>query len=149
MQSTYAKQAQPYLTESGLRVVVTDKNPSNLSKALPSAQLNQLVETASKQICKTVVGDYRQIISSLAEQAEALAASEMGAIIDESVAQCQERANLEVLRIKQLQQRNEAITDADVKALEQGYNNVKTAMLTSCKPIISAIRLLVTYKPDS
>ena len=149
MQSSYAKQAQPYLTESGLRVVVTDKNPGNLSKALPSGQLNQLVETASKQICKTVVGDYRKIISSLAEHAETLAASEMRSIIDESVAQCQERANLELIRIKQLQQRNDSISDDDVAAVEQRYNNIIEAMLTSCKPVVSAIRLLVTYKPDT
>lgn len=147
-QSAHAKQAQRYLTESGLRIVVTDKNPSNLSKALPSEQLNQLVETASKQICKAVVSDYRQTIASLAEQAEQLAKQEVKAIVDASVAQCQERASLELTRIKQLQQRNVSISNEDIMALEQHYTTIVEALETSCKPIVSAVRLLVTYKPE-
>lgn len=149
VQSSLAEEAQRYLTESGLRIVVTDKNPSNLSKALPSEQLNQLVETATKQICKAVVGDYRQTISSLTEQAETLAATEMKGIVDESIKQCQERANLEMLRIKQLQERNNAISDEDIAATQQHYDDIIKTLKESCKPVVSAIRLLVTYKPEN
>jgi len=149
VQSTHAKEVQRYLTESGLRVVVTDKNPSNLSKALPSKQLNQLVETATKKICKAVVGDYRQMISSLTEQAEILAAKEMKGVLDESIKQCQERANLEMARIKQLQERNESISDEDFTLVKQHYADIVNALKQSCKPVVSALRLLVTYQPDA
>ncbi len=148
IQSPYAKQVQSYLSESHLRIVVTDKNPGNLSKALPSTQLNQLVEPASKAICKTVVSDYREIITQLSEQADALAVTEMDKVITQSIKQCRERASLELLRMTTLQEHNKSISDADVQALQAHYDMMNDALSNHCKPQVNSIRLLVTYKPE-
>ncbi len=147
IQSSHKQQIQPYLTQSGLRVVVTANNATNISGALPSEQLSQLIETAGKPIRKAVVSDYRNHISELTEQAEKLAIDETSGIIQESLKQLNERSKLEVTRMKQLQQRNPTITDDDIDVLQQHYSDVAQALEVSCKPVVSAIRLLVTYKP--
>jgi ATP-dependent helicase HepA len=147
IQSTHTKQIERYLTQSGLRVVVTADNAKNLAAALPSEQLSWLVETASKPIRKAVVKDYREQISALAETAEKIASTEMVDIIQTSLSQLKERAELEVTRLKQLQKRNDSIKDEDIKELDDHFSVVEQALQESCKPVFGAIRLLVSYKP--
>jgi ATP-dependent helicase HepA len=147
VQSAHARQIQPYLTESGLRVVVTTNNANNISAALPSEKLIQIVETAGKKIRKAVVTDYRTQISTLLDQAELLAEVETQKIINASLIQLNERAHIELARLKQLQQRNSDISDQDVDKLSNHFSDVREALKSSCKPMVSAIRLLVTYRP--
>jgi len=147
VQSEHARQIQPYLTQSGLRVVVTASNKANISAALPSKQLSQLVQKADKQIRKAVISDYRGQISELVERSELLALDETKAVIDHSLKQLDERAQLELTRLKQLQQRNSDISDQDVDNLARHFDDVRNALQLSCKPSVNAIRLLVTYRP--
>ncbi|MGH1484588.1 MAG: SNF2-related protein [Cellvibrionaceae bacterium] len=148
VQSSHTKQIERYLTQSGLRVVVTVDNPKNFAAALPSEQLSWLVETAGKPIRKAVVKDYREQISALAEQAEKIATTEITSIIDSSLKQLRERSQLEVARLRQLQKRNDSISDDDIQNLQDHYDAVEKSLKESCKPVFGAIRLLVTYKPD-
>jgi lipoate-protein ligase A len=147
IQSAHAKQIQPYLTQSGLRVVVTINNANNISAALPSEKLIQLIERADKKIRKAVVSDYRAQITQLVDQAELHAESETQEIINASLTQLNARAQLEIARLKHLQQRNSDISDQDIEQLIEHFANVREALQSSCKPIVSAIRLLVTYRP--
>jgi ATP-dependent helicase HepA len=147
LQSAHTKQIQPYLTQSGLRVVVTINNANNISTALPSEKLIQIVERADKKIRKAVVSDYRTQISQLIDQAELHAESETQEIIKSSLTQLNARAQLELARLKHLQQRNSDISDQDIDQLSEHFANVREALHSSCKPIVSAIRLLVTYRP--
>jgi ATP-dependent helicase HepA len=147
IQSAHSRQIQPYLTQSGLRVVVTINNASNISAALPSEKLMKLVETADKKIRKAVVTDYRTQISQLVDQAELLAEAETQTIIAASLAQLNARAQLEIARLRQLKQRNSDISDQDIDALSEHFSEVRDALRTSCKPMVSAIRLLVTCRP--
>lgn len=147
VQSAHTSQIQPYLTQSGLRVVVTINNANNISAALPSEKLIQVVETAGKKIRKAVVNDYRTQISTLVDQAELLAEGETRKIINASLTQLNERAHLELARLRQLQQRNSDISDQDVDKLSNHFSDVREALESSCKPVVSAIRLLVTYRP--
>ncbi len=147
VQSEHARQIQPYLTQSGLRVVVTTSNPANISAALPSQQLSQLVQKADKKIRKAVVGDYRAQISELVDKSESLAELETKEVIKRSLAQLNERAQLELTRLKQLQQRNIDISDQDIETLETRFEHARNALQLSCKPVVNAIRLLVTYRP--
>lgn len=147
IQSSQTKQAERYLTESGLRVVVATDNPKNLKAALPSEQLSWLVENASKPIRKAVVKDYRDQIAVLAKQAEEIAVNETADIIKVSLEQLNQRSQLEVARLKQLQQRNDSINDVDIETVSQQYQAIAEALSQSCKPVFSAIRLLVTYRP--
>ena len=147
IQSTHTGQIQPYLTQSGLRVVVTINNANNISGALPSEKLMKLVETADKKIRKAVVSDYRTQISQLVDQAELLAEAETQVIITASLKQLNSRAQLEVARLSQLQQRNCDITDEDIDKLRNHFSAVRDGLQSSCKPMVSAIRLLVTYRP--
>lgn len=147
VQSGHARQIQPYLTQSGLRVVVTASNKANISAALPSKQLSQLVQKADKQIRKAVIGDYRGQISELVDKAESLALDETKAVVDQSLTQLDERAQLELTRLKQLQQRNSDISDEDIENLANHFDDVRNALQLSCKPSVNAVRLLVTYRP--
>jgi ATP-dependent helicase HepA len=147
IQSAHTGQIQPYLTQSGLRVVVTINNANNISAALPSEKLMKLVETADKKIRKAVVSDYRAQISQLVDQAELLADTETQVIIAASLTQLNARAQLELARLRQLQQRNSDISDQDIDKLSNHFSEVRDALQISCKPIVSAIRLLVTYRP--
>jgi CRP-like cAMP-binding protein len=126
---------------------VTINNANNISAALPSEKLMKLVETADKKIRKAVVSDYRAQISQLVDQAELLADTETQAIIAASLSQLNARAQLELARLRQLQQRNSDISDQDIDKLSHHFSEVRDALQTSCKPIVSAIRLLVTYRP--
>lgn len=146
--SSHTQQIQRYLTQSGLRVVVATGNNKNLTAALPSEQLCWLVETASKPVRQAVVKDYREQISALAEQAETIAREEMAAVIDASLKQIEERSQIEVARLKQLQQRNTAISDGDIDKVVQHYRVIAEQLQTECRPRFSAIRLLVSYRPD-
>jgi RNase adaptor protein for sRNA GlmZ degradation len=126
---------------------VTINNASNISAALPSEKLMKLVETADKKIRKAVVTDYRTQISQLVDQAELLAEAETQTIIAASLAQLNARAQLEIARLRQLKQRNSDISDQDIDALSEHFSEVRDALRTSCKPMVSAIRLLVTCRP--
>ena len=147
VQSAHAQQIERYLTQSALRVVVTSDNPKNLSAALPSEHLSWLVEPAAKSIRKAVVKDYRQQISALVDQAEVMARNEMNDIIQSSLKHLDKRANIELVRLKQLQQRNSAISDSDIQVLKDHFSGIAHALNAECKPVFTAIRLLVTYRP--
>ena len=83
----------------------------------------------------------------MVDQAELLAEVETQKIINASLIQLNERAHIELARLKQLQQRNSDISDQDVDKLSNHFSDVCEALQSSCKPMVSAIRLLVTYRP--
>ncbi|MEO0442969.1 MAG: helicase-related protein [Pseudomonadota bacterium] len=147
IQSPEQKSVQRFLTQSGLRAVVTDNNPKNLQAALPSDKLSWLIEPADKSIRHAVIKDYRQQINQLTEQAEALAQQELGLVIASSVNDLQQRSELEVARLQQLQKQNEAIADNDIQRLRDGFARMQDALENHCQLTVNAIRLLVTYRP--
>ena len=143
-----AKAANRYLSTSLLRVVVTKGNPNNLHSALPQQTLSTVIENARKPIRQAVVKDYQQDIRLLAEQAQQIAQTEIQDIIDHSLKDLAQRSHVEQTRLQQLQQRNPHITLAEVERQKQHYIDVATAIRENVKPDISAVRLLVTCKPE-
>jgi ATP-dependent helicase HepA len=148
VQSSQNKMVERYLTQSDLRVVVTKDNTKNLANALPSEQLSWIVESATKPVRQAVIKDYRDQISKLAEQAEQIALLESNSIIESSLQQLNERTSLELNRLKQLQERNKEISDADIDAMKEDFLAIENALKTHTKPVFTAIRLLITYKPS-
>jgi ATP-dependent helicase HepA len=149
LQSEYTQHVERYLTQSGLRIVVTKENANNLSAALPSDKLSWLVESASKAIRHAVVKDYRKLIDELVDKANQLANAEMATIVSDSLRQLNQRSQLELARLTQLQQRNAAISDDSIVALREHYQTIAGALEAHCQPVVSAIRLLVTYRPET
>jgi ATP-dependent helicase HepA len=148
VQSSESKMAERYLTQSGVRVVVTANNAKNLANALPSEQLSWIVEPATKPVRHAVIKDYREQISYLAETAEKIALSESENIINESLKDLQERSSLEINRLQQLQQKNDQINEGDIQVVSDQFDSIKSALKENTTPIFSAIRLLITYKPN-
>jgi len=148
IQSGAAKEAGRYLSESLLRIVLTKGNTKNLNTALPQSTLSSVIENASKAIRKAVVKDYQKDIYMLAEQAQAMAESEMQSVIQRSIEGVVQRHQAERARLEELQERNEHIVCEDIEGLDAHYQGVIEAIKEHCKPDISAVRLLVTYKPE-
>lgn len=143
-----AQQAARFLSQPMLRIVVAEDNPKNLNSVLPRESLTGLLENAPKSLRKALVKDYRDQIDGLASSAEALALTEMDSVIDASIAQLQQRAKVELARLQQLQQRNNLIKQDDIVYQQRQFDDIADALQHKCKPQMTAVRLLVTYKPE-
>jgi ATP-dependent helicase HepA len=143
-----ATAANAFLTESLLRVVVAKNNPKNLDKVLPQAALAKVMENAAKNIRKAVVNDYQKDIHTLAANAQIIAEAEQQAVMAQSLADLKQKSHFENTRLQQLQQRNSLITDKDVEQQKQHFEEVEQAIRQHCKLVMSAVRVLVTYRPE-
>ncbi|ODS23204.1 hypothetical protein AB835_10220 [Candidatus Endobugula sertula] len=140
--------ANSYLSKSLLRVVVTLGDHKNLQGILPQDTLAKLIENASQPIRKVVVRDYQKEIQALFEQAQKIAQEEMQGIIQQSLSDLEQRSHLEQVRMEQLQERNDYVSAADVEQQKQHYSDMAIAIKAHCKLEVSAVRLLVTRKPE-
>lgn len=148
IQSSNTPQIERYLTNSGVRVVVTIDNTKNLAKALPSEQLEQLLTAAPKAVEKTLVKQMSAQINQLVDVAQGHAESETKRILDESLKQLKERSSLEQSRLEQLQHHNSSITGDDIQAVKTHYQNIVETLTKFCQPSLSAIRLILTNKDE-
>ncbi len=142
-----AQTASTFLSESLVRIVVIKNSQNNLHDTLPQSYLKQVIQHASKKICKAVVKDYQQDIQMLAEQAKALADNQLHAVLDQSLNNAQEYYQQEQSRLLQLQQYNSMIVQSDIDAQKQQADVVISALQNHCRLEINAVRLLVSCQP--
>ena len=147
LQSAHAPDSERYLTESGLRIVVTADNDGNLAQALPSEQLAPLVTDAAEPVRQALLKKGAGPINALVERAQRLAQVEAGRIIQASLQQLHRRSELEVARLQQLRRHNGGITQSDVARVNTHYAAIARGLSDACQPVLTAIRLLVTHQP--
>ncbi len=146
--SPYAKLAQRFITQSLLRIVLTSNNAQNLHEVLPQKALSKVIEHADKNIRKAVIKDYQKTIQSLAEKANHMAEQELQEVIKLSRLACQQYQHVEMVRLKQLQERNTAITAEDVEQQLTVFAAIENAITEATTVSIQAVRVLVTYQPE-
>ncbi|MGS2718432.1 helicase-related protein [Eionea flava] len=148
IKSAYAKIASGFLSESLVRIVVAKNNPNNLDAILPQATLAKVIENAAKNIRKAVVKDYQQDIQILSDTAQAMAQQALDDVVAQTLNDIKQRREFELTRLRELQQRNPLITQADVEQQAIYFDNVEHAVTQQCSIEMNAVRLLVTYQPE-
>ena len=84
----------------------------------------------------------------LSESAHTMAQQELEGVIKQSLTDLEQRRHYETARLAQLKQRNPLISDTDVSAQAEYFDLIEQAISEHCKLEMSAVRVLVTYRPE-
>ncbi len=148
IQSPDGAEASLFLPKTSLRVLVLEKADKNLSQVLTNEALSQVIEPAPKDICQTIVRDYRKTIEESIKQTQLLAEKEQAGIIEQALVALNARHKVEHTRLSTLQRRFGHVSNEAIEELDQRYQAMSKALSEHCHPEMSVVRVLVTYKPE-
>lgn len=148
VQSAHKAEATRYLESASIRVLCYEQANTNLSAMMPRDSLSSVIEPARKDICHTIVRDYRPKIESLIKQSLGHAENEQASIISTAIKAIERDHQMALARLTALERRNSQSLDTDKQSIDDHYQQLIDSLSTACQPVLTAVRVLVTYQPE-
>lgn len=148
IQSEHASQCRTFLNTLSVRSLVLDISENDLAPIMPEQALHNALQSIKKYIAKDIIKARKSEIPDWYKKAEALCEKQGAEVFEQAKENAKIFFDTEIQRLKHLAQRNDAVDQTDVEALEDKKLCVIKAITEHAHVQLSAIRLIVVVKPE-